>query len=170
MTQNWDNILTEYDEQEQVADTLPRVRVVTGSPAVTVLDARLAEILGPEDWAATTDERLVHLVELYMVETIPEHTETGFLGRVKVYRPPQDGGNIVIGPVDEFGATSDTPGLPHASDILFDDYKPITQADALKAIKEISADLARLTRRVEELEAARTPTNAQADGWVDLIR
>ena len=114
MTQNWDEVLETYEQQEQVAVTLPRVRVVTGSPAVTVLDARLADILGPEDWAATTDERLVHLTELYMVETNPEYTETGFLGRVKVYRPPEEGGNVVIGPVDEFGSP------PPAGDKLLD--------------------------------------------------
>ena len=156
MAQNWNEVLTEYEEQEQVADTLPRVRVVTGTPAVTVLDARLADILGAADWSTTSDDQLVELTELYMVETSPEYTETGFLGRVKVYRPPQDGGNIVIGPVDEFGSEDELPvRVP----------KPMTLSEALDTLKDISLSLEDIAQQAAgELREEREQDNDSASG------
>lgn len=133
MTQDWNDILTQNEEQEQLAETLPRVRVVTGTPAATVLDARLADVLGGQDWATTTDDQLIGLAEMYMVETLPQYTETGFLGRVKVYRPPEDQGNIVIGPVAEFGRL-DPRDVPVSDE-------PMSQKEALETIKRISENL-----------------------------
>lgn len=89
--------MEEADRLELAVANAPRLRVIHGTPAETVLDESLARVAPGADLLTLDDATLVQLAETYL------DMEQGTLGKVTVYRPEGGRGNVVIGPVARLG-------------------------------------------------------------------
>jgi hypothetical protein len=104
MTETWDEVIEQVDVERERRDAYPLVRVNDPRRGTQIAEMSLADLIGDGDPLHITDQELIVAAENYIVEVDPNYTEVGFLGdKVFVYRPEQQGGNIIIGPLPDFG-------------------------------------------------------------------